>query len=766
MNRIISVAAVLFLIGPVYAQQNVQVIGPVTTGDCPIFNSPTIIKDSGSSCNGGAGGFVRGPASSTSGDIAIWNNTTGTLIADPFEFNTTQDVGIQLGTAPLIPLDVGGRLHARQGTFSNGPVTAGQPLQIDLIPAGIAGVALEYENVGNSIGSPYNFGVDQGGQAIFLNIWAQSGYVSNAGVAWDGININTHVSAGTNGTSNGAVFSSYTDGTWSNTIPFGGSVALTAVANANNTSGGGDFFGGNITTTVSNGGAAVRSVTALELDVNLASATATKAGLAINDDGTSTGSTTGAYGITGFSTTSASIVTIGTGTKTFTVSSGLSIFPNSQLVRIDNVASPSTSYMVGTVTSYSGTTLTVNVSYVFLLASGTFSSWKIYDAIPANFGVFIQAPAGAAGFQYGLALVGQEGGAPGVSTSGTLIYGGGGTAAKGVDLTQMTFTGNAFSSPGYVVDQIGDIAVASTLNSTGVGSGSIVTGGGLSVALDTSLGGKLLRTNIVAPSTPASGLTQEYVDSTDKRLHDKNDAGTIGTTVVANSGAANEVITGISSAGGISLGFVSGALVGIQKYTATGTYTRTANVTTAIVECVGGGGSGGGSGSMVSNVSAGGGGGGGGYCRKLATPGATETVTIGGGGAAPSAGNNAGNAGGASTFGTTPVCTAGGGAAGAAGGESTQVNSAGGAGGIGTVGDLLGSGSPGGMSVANFSAGLLMAGNGGSSLYGGGGAYGGAGGVAGQNYGGGGSGGGTYSNGSTTAGGVGAGGICFVYEYR
>lgn len=58
----------------------------------------------------------------------------------------------------------------------------------------------------------------------------------------------------------------------------------------------------------------------------------------------------------------------------------------------------------------------------------------------------------------------------------------------------------------------------------------------------------ILDTNIVAPSTPASGLTRIYTDSTDKRLHDKNDAGTIGTTVVAVS-CTSQFVSAISTAG-------------------------------------------------------------------------------------------------------------------------------------------------------------------------------------------------------------------------
>lgn len=68
----------------------------------------------------------------------------------------------------------------------------------------------------------------------------------------------------------------------------------------------------------------------------------------------------------------------------------------------------------------------------------------------------------------------------------------------------------------------------------------------------TPMAGSLLATNVAAPGTPASTKTSIYVDSTDKRLHDKNDAGTIGTTVVADTGTSNNFLTAVSTAGVIS----------------------------------------------------------------------------------------------------------------------------------------------------------------------------------------------------------------------
>ena len=55
-----------------------------------------------------------------------------------------------------------------------------------------------------------------------------------------------------------------------------------------------------------------------------------------------------------------------------------------------------------------------------------------------------------------------------------------------------------------------------------------------------------------APSSPASGKVSVYSDSTDLRFHDKNASGVIGTTVVADTGAANNYISAISTAGAIT----------------------------------------------------------------------------------------------------------------------------------------------------------------------------------------------------------------------
>ena len=60
MKRLGTFTAALLLtsaLTPVYAQQPAQVIGPVTPGNLPVFNSPTIIKDSGTPATVSPGGL-------------------------------------------------------------------------------------------------------------------------------------------------------------------------------------------------------------------------------------------------------------------------------------------------------------------------------------------------------------------------------------------------------------------------------------------------------------------------------------------------------------------------------------------------------------------------------------------------------------------------------------------------------------------------------------------------------------------------------------
>lgn len=61
------------------------------------------------------------------------------------------------------------------------------------------------------------------------------------------------------------------------------------------------------------------------------------------------------------------------------------------------------------------------------------------------------------------------------------------------------------------------------------------------------MAGAILATNIVAPSQPTSGTTRIYVDSTSKMLSIKNDAGTVGTTVVNSGCGGGQFVNAITA---------------------------------------------------------------------------------------------------------------------------------------------------------------------------------------------------------------------------
>jgi hypothetical protein len=74
-------------------------------------------------------------------------------------------------------------------------------------------------------------------------------------------------------------------------------------------------------------------------------------------------------------TQSATSTTIGTGSKTFTVTDSAPLFYSGQAVEVRSRANPSTARMIGTVTGSTGTTLTVNVTSVD--GSGTLTDWSV-----------------------------------------------------------------------------------------------------------------------------------------------------------------------------------------------------------------------------------------------------------------------------------------------------------------------------------------------------------------------------------------------------
>jgi len=216
---------------------------------------------------------------------------------------------------------------------------------------------------------------------------------------------------------------------------------------------------------------------------------------------------------------------------------------------------------------------------------------------------------------------------------------------------------------------------------------------------------------------------------------------------------------------------VSGAFsMNIQVFTASGTYTPSTGLVSAIIECIGGGGGGGGTISNSSYQYSGAGGGSGSYSRKLASAaliGSSQTVTIGAKGSGGAAGNNPGTAGGDTSVGA--LCVGKGGLGG--GGYGGTTNAQGGAGGPPGTGDIVAAGNPG-MGGQWFSSAALAGAFGGASAFGGG-AVGAAvvastmsAGVAARNYGAGGGGGTVHGLSSTNApGGDGSAGIVVITEY-
>lgn len=105
----------------------------------------------------------------------------------------------------------------------------------------------------------------------------------------------------------------------------------------------------------------------------------------------------------------------------------------------------------------------------------------------------------------------------------------------------------------------------------------------------------------------------------------------------------------------------TGALINVQRFISSGSYSATPGTGKVLVKIVGGGGSGGScaatSGGQVSCAS---GGGAGAYAEAWLTSGFNSVaITVGGGGAPSAPGNNAGNPGGASSFGSTVVAPGG-----------------------------------------------------------------------------------------------------------
>lgn len=215
---------------------------------------------------------------------------------------------------------------------------------------------------------------------------------------------------------------------------------------------------------------------------------------------------------------------------------------------------------------------------------------------------------------------------------------------------------------------------------------------------------------------------------------------------------------------------LSGGLLSVQVFSASGTYTPTPGTTSVVVEACGGGGGGGGvPATGGSFVSVGSGGGAGAYAKSRYTSGFSGvTVTIGAAGVAGAIGGNGGN-GGVTSFGA--LMTVGGGLGGngvASSGSPPFGLTAGSGGAKPSTGNIINQAGGHGMASAAFGSGSFFSGDGGSSHFGAG-----AKGISTAPQPGNaalssGSGGSGAINGTSSAGqvgGAGAAGILIVWEY-
>jgi hypothetical protein len=253
---------------------------------------------------------------------------------------------------------------------------------------------------------------------------------------------------------------------------------------------------------------------------------------------------------------------------------------------------------------------------------------------------------------------------------------------------------------------------------------------------------------------------------------------TIATGNVSNSGTptANQLavwvdathIQGFSTS---NSGFFS--FVHTQTFTSSGTYTPSAGMQYAIIECLGAGGGGGGAQDQGTNIgSSAGGGGAGGYSKAMvsaAAVGASKTVTIGnaasGGNGSPTSGGN----GGATSVGSLCVANGGTGGGGGPGGG-------GGTGGTAGTGNMVAGTGQGGGAGVNFNNVGAVVGMGLHTSFGGSTSFGGAGaevycpvsptnGPTATGYGGGGGGACDPGGSGGANGGNGSSGIVIITEY-
>ena len=303
------------------------------------------------------------------------------------------------------------------------------------------------------------------------------------------------------------------------------------------------------------------------------------------------------------------------------------------------------------------------------------------------------------------------------SPSGNQALTGGEIVASSRTCAQYDGTQYVLTTPGYLAPGVGpltNLASASTTDLGTIASHNVNITGTTGI---TAFGSSASATFPEYQLTFAGALTITY-NASSMITPGAGDITTVAnsTAVAVYLGSGNWRIKSYTPYTG------TGQLQGVQVFTAGGTWTRPARVSSALFICVGSGGAGGGAANSGANAgSSGGGGGSGSWGQKFTTsPASTYTITINAGGTGVS--NGTGNSGGSVSVGALLSCT--GGAGGTASVTSTTgTAAAGGTGGAaGGSGDINIPGNPGapGLSATSGSSVIQWAlgGQGGNSYLG------------------------------------------------
>lgn len=352
-------------------------------------------------------------------------------------------------------------------------------------------------------------------------------------------------------------------------------------------------------------------------------------------------------------------------------------------------------------------------------------------------------------------------------TDGQIVIGSTAGAPAAASLTAGTGISITPSSNGISIATTGAVVTPAALTKTDDTNVTLTLGGTPSTAV-------LQATSLTLGWTGQLGLTRGGTAASLTAANGGVVYSTASAMAITAAGTSGQFLQSAGAAAPV-WAVASGRLIGIQRFVASGTYTPTSGMATAVSFVQGCGGGSGGVAGTIAQGSASGAGGGGSFLAVSFTAaqiGASQTITLGTAGTAGSSGNNDGGAGGATTIGALTSTPGGLGGKGAASSASNQAVLGGAGGAISTVttGTLLytlpgGNGSPGQSFVTigvNAPGGLSHLGGltGTTKILG----TSDGGGVAGSQYGGGAS-GAITSNGTSYAGAAGGAAFIVIYEF-